>query len=85
MTEAARAYGYFDAIHGRPSELPDDPGETDSYLEGYAAGMDEISRWSQRETHEDAPGPTISVPMPQLPQREKTGVERNRREVEDGD
>lgn len=67
VRESQRAYGFFDALNARPSELPEEPGERDAYLEGYRVGMEERESWNTPTTPQEATGLTISVDPPLCP------------------
>lgn len=75
-----RAYGYFDGLYLRPADISicETPGEVELYLDGHARGMEERDRMARHAARQDAPGPAISVPMPQMVPPELRGPERNR-------
>lgn len=83
--ESTRAYGFFDALYGRPSVLPDDPACSESYLAGYHSGLERRKEMNApRSLRDERPplGPTLSYPRPEIVARKRPRWAR--REVSDG-
>lgn len=79
--DAARAYGYFDGLYGRSAELPENPAEVDSYIDGWHAGVAERHRMNTPAAREDAPGTTIWVPRVSQDALDAVEAARRKREA----
>lgn len=63
----AAAYGFFDGLHGRPSDLEQLlPGEADAYLHAYSKGMTERVRMHRATVPQAAGGELVIVRQPEV-------------------